>query len=205
MWAADDDLWSSNFIEQLLDKLTKEKDAVVSFCTFATIDEKGDVIKDKINFDYNNENVVNRLNYFISNSNDAFGYGMFRANKIKNVEFPTWWWPNQKCAYNNIYPTLCYYLAVGNYCHVNGNAAFFNRIKSNENINHKLPYRKGGIKEIMAYIIRKINLVSFSFKSIRKADNFFIALRVSPNLCIYWFIIPVGRKIKNYFKRNLEK
>ncbi|MBN8696778.1 MAG: glycosyltransferase family 2 protein [Bacteroidetes bacterium] len=201
MWAADDDLWSTDYVETLLNNLKQSKTGIVSFCTFATIDEANNIIKDQIDFDYHNENVRKRLTGFIRNANDAFGYGIFRTDQIQNVEFPIWWWPNRKCAYNNIYPTLCYYLAKGDYIHCAGVPRFFNRIKSTNNINHILPYKKDGIKELLAYILRKMNLVCFSFLLIYKTGKYGLAIITLPTLLYYWFLAPSLQKIKHFFKK----
>ncbi len=201
MWAADDDLWSKDYIKTGLCSLKSSKTAIVSFCTFAIINEKNEIIKNQVNFDYHNKNSYMRLKNFISNANDAFGYGIFKTEQIQDVEFPIWWWPNKKCAYNNIYPSLCFYLAKGDYIHNAGEPLFFNRIKSTTNINHTLPFQEDGIKEVLAYVIRKINLVWFSFFQICKTKKYSLAIKSLPALIYFWFLTPSLQKIKHFFKK----
>lgn len=199
MWAADDDEWAPNFIETLIANLKNHPEAVSSFGTFVVINEKGERTSGELNFDYRNENTVTRLKNFIANSNDSFGYGIFRTEKIKGAQFPVWWWPNKKTAYNNIYPALCYYLAKGNYVQATGEALFWNRFKSEKKINHKLPYAEDGLRETLAFAIRRFNLITFSTKLIRKAGGLELALKIYPTLFKKWFLVPAWYKLKHYF------
>ncbi len=205
MWAADDDIWSEIYVEKLIQGLSESPNAISVFSTYSTIDEMGEVIKDKINYNYQNSNTGERLKKFIANSNDAFGYGIFKTEKIKDVIFPIWRWPNHKCAYNNIYPTLCYYLAKGDYIHVEGDSLFYNRIKPIEKVNHKLPFQNGSFKELLAFIARKINLVFFSMKLICQAQGCLLVLKIMPYILYHWLFKTSIIKIKFFLKNNKEK
>lgn len=200
MWAADDDLWSENFIEKLITALSQDKTAVCSFGTFAVINEESIFLRSNIDHDYNGQSAIKRLKKYIKNPNDSFGYGIFRTEKIRGVQFPVWWWPNQKCAYNNIYPVLCFYLSKGQYIHVKGESLFWNRLKNSDSINHSLPYPEDSFKETMAFILRKFNLVWVSAKHITKGKHLGITIVMIPSLTYNWFLHPAFFKLKHYFK-----
>jgi len=207
MWAGDDDLYDETFIENHINALEKS-DAIVSFCNFSTIDENNIVIETYTNLDYSDSNRKKRLVNFIRNSHDAFGYGMFLTEEIKDVEFPVWWWPNKKSPYNNIFPSLCFYLTKGNYTHIEGKTLFFKRIKTGKNVHHVLTGENNAIKESLAFWIRRFNLAVFSFKSVKKAAGFFYALNLFPFLFYYWFFIPSIKQFNlalNSFMKKILK
>jgi glycosyltransferase involved in cell wall biosynthesis len=200
MWAADDDYWEKSFIETLILNLEKTPSAISSFCTFVRVDENKNWISEPQNFDYSGTTAFKRLKKLIKSPNDSFGYGIFRTNGIIGVEFPIWWWPNKKNPYNNIYPTLCYYLCKGNFVNHYGQPMFFNRFKEKERINHKEPFTKNKFASTFAYVIRRFNLVLFSLKTINKASNFNTALKIAPEIFYRWFHIPSLNIIKHTLK-----
>ena len=204
MWAGDDDLMDETYVEKLHDALEKNPDAVSAFSTCALIDEYDRVIR-VINIDYGEPDRNKRLKYFISNDTDYFGYGLFRTEMIKGVEFPIWWWPNKKTPYNNIYPTLAYYLAKGDYCHVCDNPLFFKRVKTDNNTNHLLIGGGNGLKESIAFWIRKFNVVVFTLRQIRHATGLLCSLRHLPRLFLYWFIAPSWQQFKLAFNAMVRK
>ena len=204
MWAADDDLWDKTFIEKLITLLNQNKEAVVAFCKYSLINDEGNQLDKGRLFEYNADKPNQRLKKFIVNPNDAFGYGIFRTEQIKKVRFPVWWWPNQKCAYNNIYPTLCFYLAKGEIVYHQSEVLFFKRVKKEELVNHKLPYKENSLPEVIAYSIRKFNLVGASFLMIKKASNLKIGFSVLPVLIHQWFIKPSYYKGKHFVKITLR-
>lgn len=188
MWAADDDLWHEDFVGNLLDLLKSNSECVSAFCDYNAIDEQGDKYEDTRSFNYKGASSYTRLKAFIKNSDDGFGYGVFRTKDIKDVEFPVWWWPNKKSAYNNIYPTLCYYLAKGDYSHFKGEPLFYKREKTNENTHHEISGEGNAFKETLSYIIRRFNLVMFSSKLIYRGSSFGVVVRSFGNLFYYWFV-----------------
>jgi len=190
MWAGDDDLYDPNFIKYHIDSLIKNQEAVSAFGSCVLIDETGKKISEPISFNYANPDRTKRLKNYIKNSADYFGYGVFRREKIRDVKFPVWWWPNKKTPYNNIYPTLCFYLAKGDFVLVDGLPLFFKRIKPENKTNHRLIGKNHAVKESLAFWIRKLNLVWFSFKMIGNAGGFFLAFRLLSQLFYYWFIVP---------------
>lgn len=204
MWAADDDLWENGFVEKLIMLLNQSKEVTTAFCKYSLIDDEGIQLDEGRLFQYCADTPNLRLKKFIENPNDAFGYGIFRTEHIRGVRFPVWWWPNQKCAYNNIYPTLCFYLAKGDIVYDKSDILFFKRVKKEELVNHKLPYKENSLPEVIAYSIRKFNLVYVSFLMIKKASDFKIGFSVLPALINQWFIKPSYYKWKHFVKITLR-
>jgi glycosyltransferase involved in cell wall biosynthesis len=115
MWAGDDDLWDSEFISIHVNTLENSPSAISAFCPYLFIDEDDKVLQypPPRNRSYESRFSLIRLLKLTYYWDDGFGYGMFRREKIQNVKFPVWWWVNSNRAYNNIYPTLYYYLSLG--------------------------------------------------------------------------------------------
>ncbi|MEY3499564.1 MAG: putative glycosyltransferase EpsE [Bacteroidota bacterium] len=195
MWAADDDLWSENYISKLIALLELDNDAVCAFCDYYHIDEVGKKISPQFSFNYNRITSYSRLNYFIKNADDGFGYGVFRTKKIKDVKFPIWKWPNKKTAYNNIFPSLCFYLAKGQYLHIE-EPLFFKRVKTKNKVNHVLSGEGNAIIETFTYIMRRLNLVGYSSRLIFKAKGFVLFVSIYPTLFYYWFIKSSFKQIR---------
>ncbi len=209
MWAADDDLWDPKFARELVSILENNPFTVSAFCAFYLIDEGDSKISKKEIFDYQHHNTFKRLKTFVINPNDSFGYGIFRTENIRQVKFPIWWWPNKKTPYNNIFPTLAYYLSLGDYRSYNHEALFFKRIKTNAKTNHLTVGRGDGLKEFLAYTIRRFNLVCVTLTNIRKGSNILVTIRIFPYLFMHWFVksvwIELGKALRNKFKKNNDK
>lgn len=204
MWAGDDDLMEETFVEKLYNALCNNSDAVSAFSTCALIDERDDTIRE-IDFDYSERDRNKRLEYFIRKDTDYFGYGLFRTDKISGVEFPVWWWPNRKTPYNNIYPTLAYYLAKGDYVHVYDKPLFLKRVKTNKNTNHLLVGQGNGLRESFAFWIRKFNLVVFTVRQIRHSAGFWCSFRHFFALFWFWFVVPSWQQLLLAFKAMFRK
>ncbi len=193
MWAADDDLWHQDFIQILVTTLEENPDSVVAFGGVMFIDQYDNEIE-KVNprfTDYRAEGVIPRVKKLVRINDDSFGYGLFVREKILDVEFPVWWWYNKECAYNNIYPTLVYYLSMGNFKLATNKYIWFNRLKDSDFINHKVPFNQTFIRATFFHFLRKINLVYFSIKLMIKADSSFVAVvKVLPTFIKYWILIP---------------
>jgi glycosyltransferase involved in cell wall biosynthesis len=173
MWAANDDEWHPDFIRLLLEGLKKTPEAVVAFCSVTEIDEQGNPIKthDAMEIDYAAKTPEARIKRLIKVFYDGFGYGLFIRDRILGVRFPVWWWINRSCAYNNIYPTLCFYLVKGDYVHCGDRPLWFNRMKNQVHIHHKVPYYNHFVRGYFAFVLRRFNLVVFSLRSIRSAGG----------------------------------
>ncbi len=204
IWAADDDIWHVDFLQETNNLLVKNPDSIVAFSKYNLIDEKNNTISTISNPNYSSTSSYHRLKNFIKNSDDGFGYGLFRTSQIKKVHFPTWWWPNKNTPYNNIFPTLCFYLAKGNYLEYTEEPLFFKRVKTEKNTNHKLIGQGNAFKETAAYIIRRFNLITFSTKEIRKANSGLLALRIYPIIFYHWFFISSYQQIKLSLKSFIK-
>jgi len=204
MWAGDDDLWHPDFIKILIGNLRKHQKAISSFTLYNLIDEKDNIIGIK-NHNYSNARRISRLSDFVKNADDGFGYGIFVTEKIKQVQFPIWWWPNKNCPLNNIFPSLCYYLAKGDYVHNQTEPLFYKRVKSQALSNYNSPYYSNGIKDTFAFILRRFYLVFFSAKMITKGRRLRLAFILFPLLLIYWFLIPSYKQIKLLFHSFIRR
>jgi len=196
MWAGDDDVYDPRFIEKHVKGLDKNPDAVSAFGGVALIDEQGSVLTGNLAMDYSEPNSFKRLKKFIKNSTDYFGYGLFRLEAIQGVKFPVWWRPNKKSAYNNIFPSLCFYLAKGDYVHIDGQPLFFKRVKTGSNNPHFLTWQGNAIKETLAFWIRKFNLVCFTLDLVRSGAGLPIAIRIFPYLAYHWFALPSIQQLR---------
>lgn len=205
MWAGDDDLMDVDFVKTLIELLDNNPNAVSAFSSMTLINENSEIISEVLDYNYSNPNKFLRLKFFIKNDTDYFGYGMFVRAKIEDVKFPIWWWPNSKTPYNNIFPTLCFYLAKGDFAYQKAKPMFFKRVKTENKTNHLLVGKNNAIKESLAYWIRKLNLVCFSLKMIFKASNFVFAVRLTPLLFYNWFLVPSTIQFKLAFTAFYRK
>jgi glycosyltransferase involved in cell wall biosynthesis len=203
MWAGNDDKWSPYFIEKLISPLILNNKYTVSFGPYVHISENNQIISNIINEDYSGINAYDRIHKLILKPSDGFGYGLFRIEHIKHVKFPVWVWPNKYCAYDNIYPLLMYSLVKGDYSFVKSDEPlWFNRVKSQVNINHKIPYKDSiFFMAFLAYLIRKFNLTVFCLITLLNAKiGILNAIRISPRLLFSYFIIPVFLNIRVRYK-----
>lgn len=208
MWAGNDDILDPYFIEKLLSLLLRNPDAVMAYCTALFIDDAGNPIEIK-RTDYSGPTAYTRLKKMVREFEDSCGYGLFRKEMIKDVRFPVWWWVNRRRAYNNIFPTLCYYLAKGQYCFLDTTEPlFFKRIKLNYN-NHVTPYTNSYIKGLIAFTLWKINLLSSSLRSIfRGSRSIVLCMKIFPEMVWKWVMVPtkeaVFYKTKSLFKGEIK-
>ncbi|MGB0932814.1 MAG: glycosyltransferase family 2 protein [Lishizhenia sp.] len=209
MWAADDDLWHKDFLKNTVELLENNLDCIVAFCKYDLINENKTLITQISKPHYRKEKTINRLKTFIKDSDDGFGYALFKREQILEVKFPTWWWINKTTPYNNIYPTLCYYLTKGNYIEFTDYSLFYKRVKSGDNINHKIIGEGNAFKETFAFILRKFNLITFSSKEIRKHGGIPLMLAAYPSFFYYWFIKPSVKQtelaLTSFYKNRIKK
>lgn len=201
MWAANDDFWDIHFLETLLKGFSNNNEIIVAFSPICFIDEFDNILKDPpARFtDYSGPSPYVRLRKLVNIFDDGFGYGLFVREKILNVEFPVWWWLNKKTAYNNIYPTLCYYLTKGNYILCGDTPLWFNRLKEKEHINHKEPFVNSYIRGTFAFSLRKFNLSWVSCREILRAGgNGKLAFAIFPEIFYKWFFRP---SLGNFFRK----
>lgn len=200
MWAGNDDKWDKKFLERLVPALDKNKDAIAAFCPMVFIDENDKILESYgiRRSDYRAPRADQRLRKLILAFDDSFGYGLFRRTEIQDVRFPRWWWINANCAYNNIYPTLCYYLSKGNFVMIDSEPLWFNRLKEEKHVNHKVPFNSSLIRGQLAFTLRKFNLVVVSLAEMyRAAGKVALPARVAPLIIYKWFIYPTYVELKN--------
>jgi hypothetical protein len=201
MWAGNDDLWHPDFISLHVNILEKNPTDISAFCPYHFIDEDDMVLQQPPprNRTYESKIVLVRLLRLAYYWDDGFGYGMFRREKMLYVKFPVWWWINKKRAYNNIYPTLFYYLSLGGYKHIDGMPLWYNRLKNNQNINHKTPYATSFLKGFTAFCLWKFNVYVKCVQSVLLSKKIFAILSlliIIPFFVAKW-IVDVVRCLKN--------
>ena len=154
MWAANDDLWHPDFVKELVKGLEENTDSISAFCSVQEIDEENRPLKihHAADIDYSGENAEVRIKKMIRKFYDGFGYGLFVKEKIEKVHFPVWWWINKKCPFDNIYPTLAFYLTKGNYISCGTVPLWYNRMKTGENVNYKIPFQDSFVRGYLADI-----------------------------------------------------
>lgn len=202
MWAGDDDLIHPDFIAKHIQHLEEHPNAIVSFSEYAIIDEV-DAIQKVHAIHYGSPFRFFQLLKLVYFENDGFGYGVFVREKIKNVTFPIWWWPNKNTPYNNIYPSLCFYLNRGRYIHLN-ELLFEKREKSGRKINHKISGAGNGYKELVSFFIRRFYLVHYSFLQVLKSPTFYNAFLIYPFMLVKWFFYSSFAMLYSSLKSKLH-
>lgn len=197
MWAANDDLWDVDFVATLVKGHEENPAAIVVFCPVKFIDEAGEMIAGYgiRASDYSGVTAGERIKKLIRIFDDSFGYGLFKRELILGVKFPVWWWINARCAYNNIYPSLCYYLSKGNFVLIHSRPLWFNRLKKDEHVNHKVPYNVTFLRGWLAFMLRKFNLVFVSLEQLyRGSGKITLPLSMAPLMFYRWFLYPSYRE-----------
>ena len=198
MWAGDDDLWAPNFVEVLYDLLKKNTDCIAAFTPWVSINEDDNIIKEKNihRSNYASSFTLIRLLKLCYYWDDGFGYGLFVRDKILNVNFPVWWWINKIRAYNNIYPTLFYYLTKGNFVMHKGEPLWFNREKTSNHVNHKLPYANSFCRGLFANYLWKFNVYIKCLGEVIRASNlgsiYVLFLLPIFILGLMWYYVKMG-------------
>lgn len=190
-WVGDDDVWHPRFLELLVARLQEEPGAVVAFGTYLLVDEDGAALGSERDFDYSGATRRDRLRRFLRDPDDCFGYGLLRRGAVERVTFPRWPWPNRRQAYNNIFPSLCHYLALGGYVHVGGEALYRKRVKGNEGKRHNRG-SGSGTWELIRYATRRFYLVGYSGAVLARAGGLGLAAWAAPRLTWHWLVRPVA-------------
>lgn len=203
-WVGDDDVWDPAFLERLLASVRGRPSAAVAFCTYALIDDEGRPIGSPRDFDYGGPTPLARLARLVREPDDCFGYGLVRGALAQRVCFPRWPWPSRDQAYNNIYPSLCHYLAAGDYVHVRGEPLYRKRVKSTEGLRHD-PRSGGGLRSLARYTARRFYLVGYSARSVQRGGGPLLALRVLPALFRRWFLGSVFAEWRNALRSRARR
>jgi len=186
MWAGDDDLYHKEFVQTHITALESCDKAVVSFNKYELIDENS-FSYEEVDVNYSSKIRLFQLLKLISKANDGFGYGVFKTERMRGAKFPVWWWPNKKTPYNNIFPSLLYYLNRGLYLH-HDKLLFSKRVKQGNKINHVIGGQGNGIKELLSYYLRRFYLINFGFIQLLKSNSWYNAFLVYPFLFGKWFV-----------------
>lgn len=197
MWAGDDDLWHPEFITTLHAALQRDTESVSAFTPFYFVDEKTEPRADLpvYSSDYSGPTAYQRLMKLITVFDDCFGYGLFRREAIAKVRFPVWWGVNRNWAGNNIYPTLCFYLAKGNFVLAGDTPMLYKRLKEGANSPHTIPYPNSFVRGVFAYVLWKFNMVVASLNQITVARQGWTAARVAPEMFYRWMIVPAWEQL----------
>ena len=189
MWAGDDDICDPDFIKVLYTLLKDNPKCISAFTPWVSINEENEIIKGTLRrANYASSFALIRLLKLCFYWDDGFGYGLFVKDRIQKVQFPVWWWINKKRAYNNIYPTLFYYLSRGNFVLYQGDALWFNRQKNSLHVNHKLPYVDSFCRGLFANCLWKFNVYVKCMQSIFRATKWgtLYALFLLPVFFLYY-------------------
>lgn len=161
MWAASDDRWDPEYISKLVTALDENDDAVIAFCPYDEIDERGVTLESNFRFDFGGGTALRRLIKFNMESSprrDAFFYGLFKKDKVPRVRFVKWWWINRSIPMGSAYPILHYFLVSGNYCLVDSlRPLWFNRIHCRSSPRHSADFSDRRILSYFAFVLRKVN------------------------------------------------
>jgi glycosyltransferase involved in cell wall biosynthesis len=195
MWAASDDRWHSEFIATLVEAMRLKPECVTAFAPYVFVDEKGRPAGEPVTLDYSGRSASERLLKFCFYYDDAFVYGLHKREAIREVRFRAWWWLNSKTAKNSAYPVVCYLLARGDYALAGTEPLWFNRVYfssgsiSGRASRHRRP--RSRLVGYLAFLLRKINLLSLCLGSVYSGSRSIIATLVaSPILtgrCLYDF------------------
>lgn len=181
MWAADDDIWESTFIETLVKKLQNNPLAVLAFSTYIYIDSKGKNISNPMNIEYSGKTANQRIKKFLFFYDDAHYYGIHITKNLKNVAKSYQYWGLNKNVYVNLaYVPLMNVLASGEFEFAYGKPLWFNTIDQNRDYAIGLSKSKKIVK-FCANIIRNYNLfILFSYAVLRGSHSISITLKIMP-------------------------
>jgi hypothetical protein len=181
MWAADDDLWDILFIESLVVPLSMKKENVSAFCPYAFIDMDDNIIESARSIDYSHRSLFFRVVKICMYYDDGCIYGLHRADILKRVKWPIWWSVNAKTPINTAYPPIFYLIASGGLVYVKTRRPlWFNRLRINTKIqadhdSQIVTDRGDPLSEYFAFILRKINVLYESERSIWQGSHSIVA------------------------------
>ncbi len=208
MWAAADDVWDPKFLELLVHALEADPKSASAFVLFVKMDEDGNEISRHLT-DYSGSNAVIRIAKFAYHHDDCCFYGLFRRDKIVDVQFPVWWGVNESTPLNTAYPMICYFLTVGNFCIIDDRPLFFKRThKSSRWLSDVAAVAKKSISfaYYFAFVLRIINVFVFCLLWIYKASrSVLLTLAVTPILMLRYLYIIISQTFIAFAKVVLVK
>ncbi len=169
MWAASDDQWHKEYVARLVAALRRDKSLAVAFSPFQYMDEEGRKIGAMQRIDYSGSWPVARLIKFNMNLNvgaDAFFYGLFRRDMIKDLRIRQWRGINSNILTNMAYPVLSFCLARGGFISVGDQPMWMDRIHIHSVPRHSAARNWSPMKYLFAFILRKANLAWYNLEEI---------------------------------------
>lgn len=192
MWAGDDDLWSVNFVESAILALESDvrENYIGAFGKTVFINSEGNQLKfpKERNNKFDSNSTLWRIFKLIYTKDDTIGYAVFRTKVLSEVKFPVWSGSNKKVAYNNIFPSLLYYMCSGRIMSLH--ITWFNRLKSIEKINHL--NHTNYFDSILNYWRRRYDLIIFSSRLTTNSSvklTFFVRIYIGTLLFLNWFLL----------------
>ena len=208
MWAAADDVWDPKFLELLVNALESDPTSASAFVSFVKMDQDGNEISRHLT-DYSGSNAIIRIAKFAYHHDDCCFYGLFRRDKIVDVQFPVWWGVNESTPLNTAYPMICYFLTVGDFRIIGDRPLFFKRIhKSSRWLSDvKAAAKKSvSISYYFAFVLRIINVFVFCLLWIYKASrSVLLTLAVTPVLLPRYLYIIISQTFIAFTKVVLAK
>lgn len=166
MWAAHDDYYDKEFINDLIRIIEANSRIVSVFCNIAIFTNSYIEYDKIVKLNFSQSSTVMRLVKFTIKFNDAHFYGIHRREVLNQTEVPTWWGKNQITPANSNYPVLYYLLSSGEYAYNDGKPLFYKRQKKE---NYSLGPSKTLFQQIFFLVIRKVNLLILSTKNTQRA------------------------------------
>lgn len=162
MWLADDDEVSPNYIEILLRFLEENDDYISAFGVWNFFENEniGNCIKRTC---LESNSWVVRVFRFVCFGNDAFFYGIHRTEKIRDINFPGYFYPNNLEVINWCYAVLIKIVMRGKiHESKSSNCMFINHNYTAKNYLNNRPI----IYHELSSIIRRLNIYLIYSKSI---------------------------------------
>lgn len=164
MWAASDDRWHPDFLQECVIALRRDPECAVAFCPFVYTDEDDQIVDEVQDHDFSSTTVLGRLLRLNSNfaeGRDSFLYGLYRLKLVQDMRISYWWWINADILANTAYPVLTFILARGNYAHVGKNPLWMNRLHRRNGPRHSNKFHGKPVVDFVAFLLRQFNLVCF--------------------------------------------
>jgi glycosyltransferase involved in cell wall biosynthesis len=188
MWAAVDDQWAPEFIQDLLHGLENDRTAVGAFCPYQLVaEETGEVLTGLWICNYESRHVFLRLIKFTRHYRDTCIYGLLRRAYLDNIRFKPWSWPNASTPYNLVYPMIYSLLSKGNFLSVGVKPLWFKNVTVSHW--HATPFMSSPLLGYLAHLIRKINLLLRSVGYIfRDSRSVWLGILMFPVLLARCFV-----------------
>lgn len=208
MWAADDDLWDTNFIEVCVNALESDKDVVLCMTDLKFVAPDGTQSNSRLNRSFMQKGLLSRCFHFVKSTgeNKFFFCGVYRASLVKNIPFNNNWGGDHLFIYEA--------LTKGKFLYIRGQSNFYyfrgGSSKGMETV-RKAFNIKSRFYFFDAYILR-YTTYQFRFRHLsffQKAGIFFTnwaGLFLNEDFILYYIFIkkPIKTLIGKFKKKKLE-